>query len=179
MNREKFLNEIKRIIIAEGDSTYKLTNFIPYYILLKNSEHPLLLNLLDDYNSSEETHIIYDREEEDNWYSHGSINIYFDIGCIKKDSYHYTIDMLWYEHGSIENSYMPRVVIKRIDESKYIDFISKSDTKYNLEISAIIDQWKSDLVGVAENEKREEIERIDREILDLQQRKNDLLCSEQ
>jgi hypothetical protein len=178
MNRERLLNEIKKNLIREFKSnSNKLKDVVPYYVLIQNEDHPLLLDLISKTNNKK-FYINYYYNEE-NYYSYGTITIYFgkteaeacgleecedeDWGiCLQKDETYFEIDLTWYNHGSTDKN-IPRILIRKCTKSEFIDCYSNTNEEFN--------KWYSELIELQEKDKKYKLKYIDEEIQRLLQEK--------
>jgi hypothetical protein len=172
MSKEKLLSMVKEELIREHkDSKYKIEKVVPYYLLIKNGEHELFNELFSECDQ-QDFYITYRYDRED-WYSFGSIYVKFIPKDSEDDSYitqqkdetYFKIDLMWYEHGSTDE-YIPRVIIKKCIESRFINFTGDSKNEFN--------KWYSSLSDLQEKEKTSRLKYINDEIKKLEEEKRQL-----
>jgi len=173
MNREKLLNEIKKELTREfKNDSYKLQEVVPYYVLIQKENHPLLLELIEETNNKK-FYIDY-RYDKENYYSYGTMSICFGLtleqACgideeedfpdrfLQMDDTYFEIDLEWYEHGSTDE-YIPRIVIRKCTESKFIDCYENTLDEYKKWYSELDDLQKKDKEN-RRNSIEEEIQRL-------------------
>jgi len=179
MNRNRLLNEVKKELIGQfkGDS-YNLRKVVPYYVLIQKDNHPLLLELIEKTNNKK-FYINYSQDPEDA-YSYGTMSIHFGETIektyeieeynddkdfpdryLQKDEIYFEIELEWRTHGSCDE-YTPRIIVRKCNESKFIDCNEDTSNEYI--------KWYSELgdLRIIDNENRKkqieiEIQRLIKE----------------
>jgi len=182
MNREKLLIKVKKELIREfKNDSYKLKEVIPYYVLIQKESHPLLLELIEETNNKK-FYIDY-RYDQENCYSYGTMSICFGLtseqACgiekyeeedfhdrfLQMDDTYFEIDLDWYEHGSTDE-YIPRIIIRKCIESKFIDCYENTLDEYK--------KWYSELEDLQKQDKKDKKRHIEEEIQRLLKEKESL-----
>lgn len=182
MNRDRLLNEVKKELLREfKNNSSRLKRVVPYYILIQNENHPLLLELIEETNNKK-FYISY-RYDEDDCYSFGTMSIHFGLtseqACgienydeenfpdryVQKDETYFEIDLEWYEHGSTDE-YIPRIVVRKCIESKFIDCYENTLDEYK--------KWYNELKELKERDKENRKKYIDEQIKLLTKEKKSL-----
>ena len=151
MDRKKILKQVKKNLLREFKSNkYHLERVIPYYFLIKEENHPLLLELIKETNNNN-FYIDY-RYDNENCYSYGKMYIRFGLtekqACgleeypieryLQKDETYFEIDLEWYKHGSVDE-YVPRIIVRKCIESKFLDCHSDTSKKYEKWVSKYVE----------------------------------------
>jgi hypothetical protein len=182
MNRERLLNEVKKELVREfKNNSHSLEKVVPYYILIQNENHPLLLELIEETNNKK-FYINYRYDKED-YYTFGTMSIHFGLtpeqACgieeydeedfpdryLQKDETYFEIDLEWYEHGSTDE-YIPRIIIRKCTESKFIDCYENTLEEYK--------KWYSELEELQKKDKESRKKYIGEEIKRLMKEKKKL-----
>jgi len=173
LSKDKLLQKVKESLLwKHQESKYNLERVVPYYLIIKNAKNEILDQLIDDCNKYD--FLLNYEHEKDNYYTFGTMTIHIkfdktaddDFFCYRNaNDYHYKIDLLWYEHGSTDE-YLPRIIVKKIMESVFIEFNDDSTEEFN--------NWYSELRELHKKEKSERLKSIERQIKELTKQKEEL-----